>query len=462
MWNRLQIRYILLFAVFGMLPLGCVPQTVKTNVVHTPTAASAPLVPLSVLKARVAFLTRIIEEGSLNEEDQNMARDLRALYEKIWEDSLAQPPQYDYPEISRRLFSAANQLEESYFSPQKPVEGAATETINRLASARKEIFDSYLYGDYQGVIDECLKLQSSMGPNALSPEIGLVFALSLAKKGMVQEAVKVGEKVAHELEGKPGLLFLQARIAEWHATLGQKDQALQTFEKLQDNMDGKEALFKSTEKKIAAGKPTPEVSTSPSSATPEGTLPPVSGTESLESVLKKTDALIKDQRFDDAKLLLLRYRISLPEGSDTGAVDQALQKVDAAEQEYKSTELSPKNRQAETVAMAKKLIDEDRFAEAIQAIDDFEKGQPADPEIQAIKEIATEKLINQGRNKAAALFLMARNTSDPAKKEELLRSSYNKLKNLIDKYPSSNSIDMLNENLTKVREELLKLGVNPD
>lgn len=461
MWNRFQIRNILFFVIFGMLLFGCVPESRKADVVYGPAIPSAPLVPVPVLEERIAALSRILEEGSLNEADQKMARDLRAIYEKIRKDSLAQPPRYDYPEITRRLFSELNRLEESYYSSKEPVDRTAAETINRFSSARKKILDSYLYGDYQGVIDECLRLESSLGPNAVNPEIGLVFALSLAKKGMTQEAIRVGEKIAHELEGKPDLLFLLARITEWHAMLGQKEKALQTYEKLQDNLDGKEALFRSTQKNMAPGEVTPEPSPGASFASPAGTVPEVSETESLESVLKKTDVLIRDHRFDDAKLLLVKYRITLPEGSDMEAVDRALQRVDAAEQEYMNGELSQKRRQAETVAMAKKLIEEERFEEAIQEIEAFEKDQPGDTEIQSIKEIATEKLINQERNRAARLFLMARNASDPAKKEELLLSSYNKLKALIDKYPSSNLNNKLNDNIIKVREELLKLGVNP-
>ena len=461
MGNRFQIRYILLILIFGTLLFGCVSETRKPEVVYGPETPSAPLVPLPVLEERIAALTRILEQGSLNEADQNMARDLRDLYEKMRKDSLAQPPRYDYPEITRRLFSEVSRLEESYYSRKEPADRTAAETINRFSSARKKILDSYLYGDYQGVIDECLKLESSLGPNALNPDIGLVFALSLAKKGMLQDAIRVGERIAQELEGKPDLLFLQARIAEWHAMLGQREEALQTYEKFQDNLDGKEALLKSTEKRMAAIESAPETSPGSSSAPPAGTEPTVSETDSLESVLKKADALMRDQRFDDAKLLLVRYRITLTEGPDMEAVDQALKKVDEAEKEYMNGELSQKKRQAETVAMAKKLIEEERFEEAIQEIEGFEKEQPADPEIQSIKEIATEKLINQERNRAARLFLMARNTSDPAKKEELLLSSYNKLKALIDKYPSSSLNNKLNDNLIKVREELLKLGVNP-
>jgi len=419
------------------------------------------VVPLPLLEERITALSRVLEQGSLNEEDQRMARELLDLYESIRKESLAQPPQYDYPEMTRRLFSQLRRLEESYYSQKQPMGRPDAETINRFSSVRKKILDSYLYGDYQGVIDECLKLESSLGPNALTPDIGLVFALSLAKNGLLQEAVGVGERIAREMEGKPDLLFLQARITEWYVQLGQRDKALQSYEKLLDNLDGKEALFKRTERRMAARKPVPETPPDASAPIPSGTEPPVSGSETLETALEKADSLIREQRFHDAKMLLVKYRITLPEGPDMAAVDRALQKVDAAEQEYMDGEFSQKKRRMESIATARKLMDEERFEEAVQEVERLEKEYPGDPEIQGIKEMATEKLISQERNKAAALYLMARNTSDPAKKEELLLSSYNKLKALIDKYPSSDLNNKLNDNLIKVREELLKLGVNP-
>ena len=50
--------------------------------------------------------------------------------------------------------------------------------------------------------------------------------------------------------------------------------------------------------------------------------------------------------------------------------------------------------------------------------------------------------------------------SDPGEREKLLVASYNKLKVLIEKYPTSSLNNTLNKNLTKVREELRKLGVD--
>jgi outer membrane protein assembly factor BamD (BamD/ComL family) len=70
--------------------------------------------------------------------------------------------------------------------------------------------------------------------------------------------------------------------------------------------------------------------------------------------------------------------------------------------------------------------------------------------------MAMEKIINRERNKAAKLFLDARNTKDPAKKEEMLNSSYNILKAVADKYPSSPLIPKVRDNMNQVTRELAK------
>jgi len=71
--------------------------------------------------------------------------------------------------------------------------------------------------------------------------------------------------------------------------------------------------------------------------------------------------------------------------------------------------------------------------------------------------MAVEKIINRERNKAAKLFLTARNTKDPAKKEELLNSSYNILRSVADKYPASPLIPKVQDHINQVTKELVKV-----
>jgi len=67
-------------------------------------------------------------------------------------------------------------------------------------------------------------------------------------------------------------------------------------------------------------------------------------------------------------------------------------------------------------------------------------------------------LISSERDRAAQIFLMARNTNDPQGKKELLISSRNILQSLVERYPTSNLIYKLKSNLKTVEAELGNLN----
>ena len=114
----------------------------------------------------------------------------------------------------------------------------------------------------------------------------------------------------------------------------------------------------------------------------------------------------------------------------------------------------PKSDESDGVKLAKKLVEDVKYEEAISRLEEMQREGTASPDSRELKETAIEKLINRERNKAAKLFLMAKGTSDRAKKKELLSSSYNILKVLIDKYPSSPLISKINDNMNRIREEM--------
>jgi len=152
-------------------------------------------------------------------------------------------------------------------------------------------------------------------------------------------------------------------------------------------------------------------------------------------------------------------------------IDQALKKVEAEEEKVREREKtgiaakSPSSadvqkelrHEAETqdgLKLALNLIRSEKYEEALQKLDEL---PPADPEVRELKNSTVEKIINRERDKAAKLFLTARNTKNPAKKEELLNSSYNTLKTVADKYPSSPLIPKVYDHMLQVTKELAKL-----
>ena len=164
-------------------------------------------------------------------------------------------------------------------------------------------------------------------------------------------------------------------------------------------------------------------------------------------------ALINKDAFTEARLLLLKWRLRTEDGPEIETIEQAMRTVEMAEEKYQEERSNEK----EVLETAKNLIEEESFEEAIKMLEPLYNDQDPNPEIIKFRDLAIENLINRERNKAAKIFLTAKDADDPKRKEELLLSSYNILKLLIDAYPKSTLIDKLNSHLTKVRDELEKL-----
>jgi len=326
---------------------------------------------------------------------------------------------------------------------------------------RKKILDDYLNGDYQGVINDCLALEASFGPDSLSPEIGVVFAMSLAQKGLVKEALSIGEKIALELEGRPDLIHLRARILQWHLGLGNRDQALPVYEKLIDDLGEREGIFKKAEKEALLKKGKTVAQGDVLSDTPPIPEIDIQDSGPMDQVLKEVDRLVQRHEFRKAKFLLIKHKIRIGEGPEIETIDQAIQSVDLSEQRFHEEKKSKETQEKENIELAMKLIEEEKFEEAIFKLEDAKDGQEMPPETRELKDLAIEKLINRERNKAAKLFLMARNTNDPVKKKELLISSHTILKALVDRYPASPLIEKINNHTIKIKEELDKLKKDP-
>jgi outer membrane protein assembly factor BamD (BamD/ComL family) len=65
-----------------------------------------------------------------------------------------------------------------------------------------------------------------------------------------------------------------------------------------------------------------------------------------------------------------------------------------------------------------------------------------------------EGLIERDRNRAARLFLAARQATDPDQKDQYLRASFDILQALVEKYPTSPLIAKVRAHRDRVREEM--------
>ncbi len=454
-------RLMILSLTLIVFAAGCLPETKKVEM--GPKTALRPPPPLSVLTLdkKIAYLTTKLEEQELDPEDKVVASDLLATYKTIRSYLQDQTSGYDEGKIIQLLFENLGRLEQEYFLRDK-VEGPSYSiALSSFSEKRKKIVDAYLAGDYHGVINDCVDLEATFGPDSLTPEIGLLFAVALAKKGMLSEAIIISEKIIHELEGKPDLIHLRASIIEWQLDLGNREKALQIYEKMMDDLDEREELLAKSKLMVMEDRKRVSRQEAPSAAYAGG-LRQFPKLDSTDDLLKAVDELVQKHEFAEAKLLLIKHRIRTEEGPDLEIIDQALKSVDLAEERFLLEKSAKISYEKETLKLARKLIEEENYEEALTKIEALRDSQNMTPEMNELKRVATEKLIKRERNKAAKYFLMARKTADPAKKEELLLSSYDILKGLIERYPSSPMIEKLNDNLRTVREQLTKLGKDPE
>jgi outer membrane protein assembly factor BamD (BamD/ComL family) len=177
----------------------------------------------------------------------------------------------------------------------------------------------------------------------------------------------------------------------------------------------------------------------------------------MEEVLGRADDLIQKGEYEKAKFLLLQYRLRVQEGVETEPIDRALESLDKGAEKSPLPEERTGPTSEETLRVATSFIERERYEEALDQLNELKRKEDLSPEAKGLESLAVEKIINRERNKAAKLFLLARNTADPVKKEGFLRSSYDILKAVVDKYPTSPLNKRINENLRTIQEELKKL-----
>ena len=153
---------------------------------------------------------------------------------------------------------------------------------------------------------------------------------------------------------------------------------------------------------------------------------------------------------------MIKARIRTDSTSDIQIIDQALKDIEINQNRIEQGE-APINHISEKEAQehATALIEAEKYEEAMNILEKLEAQQQVlDEESKRLKDLAVEKIINRDRNRAAQLYLQAKNTQDPSKKRELLQSSLDILKKLVEKYPSSNLINRIKDHISIVEESL--------
>ena len=177
MGKRIGVQLTFMILSVWALTFGCLPQIQREVVGPKPITTAPPLLPGPLLEEKVSHLERLLASEKLSAQDREIASRLLNAYLKVKSISQDHPGQKDCREIIQLLIENLSSLEEKYFLKESSGGPPISEAILLFSTKRKMIMDDYLSGNYQAAVNHALELEASLGPDALTPEIGLVFVL---------------------------------------------------------------------------------------------------------------------------------------------------------------------------------------------------------------------------------------------------------------------------------------------
>jgi len=444
--------------------MGCATQMHQVTPVEPPSvpARTTLPIPLAAVDDRIQSLETRLSRNHLTHEEKKLIQQLLNTYRTI--KRMSQEPYLtteSYDTLVHSLFQSLTTSEQQFFectSAQK----TSSAGVTRFLQMRQEIFNAFLNRNYQFVVNQSRILQDTFGPEALTPDIAIVYALSLAQTGDLKTALSVGDLASSKLDQIPDSVRLKTAMAETALRLGRKDKAIKDYEVLLDIHGEERALIKKLGKDLKQ-----EVSPSEGPNVPSAPIPEVESKpealptyKTLDALLQAVDALVQKKAYQEAKLLLIRHRLTFNDESTLKAIDHKLQEIEDLQKEYEEERSIREAYVKETLDGAKRLMDAEQFEDAVDKLDKMEGDKEFMAEASALRARAVENIINRERNQAAKRFLEAKRTTDPQKKETLLKESYNILKALNEKYPSSplnekvlSNMEIVKSELEKVREE---------
>ncbi|MBW1817390.1 MAG: hypothetical protein JRJ60_09535 [Deltaproteobacteria bacterium] len=438
---------------------GCVGRVAKPveKPIEPPRTPREPLVSMVYLDEKIRRLETTAENRSLSEQQRETAVRLIQSYGLI-RNTVAPPPQEaEDRKIIDEFTRSLSMLEKQYFSVM-PLESPGTPTPGPLSNyleKRNAALEAYLRKDYEAVIRLTRESASDYGPEAVTGNAGLAYVLSLAHQDMIEEAIAVAKKLETQRERGPDRVLLQTKIAEWQLELGLRDKAETTYKGLSRSLDDQRGFVDALGRKIDEA----PVEASPGQETMPQPLDRRPQSDDMARLQARVDECLRDSRFESARQVLIAARKDASSTADILAIDRALADVDASEERYLTERIALITKKKDALDIAGKLIEEEKYEQAITSLEALENEQGQGLEIKALKAQAMEKHIHEERNRAARLYLLARRTKDAEKQAEYLRQSRDILKNIDEKYPLSNYNKKVKSNLKVVENEMERLGV---
>ena len=451
----MKIGITCLLSLFLTACFGCMSiQKGHVDITSERNDSAAVQALLKSIDTKIRFITHICEQRDLSSDDRKIALDLLTTYQALQRKLPSHPRGSNRLSIIEDMYDRLSMLDAVYFSNARKVGANDADIISLYTKCKADILGAYLTGDFKGVIDLCIKLKAVFGPDSLTPDIGLVFAISLASKGMLDEAIDIGEKMAKQLAVRPDLVQSRTHIAEWYLRQGQREKAMSIYEKLSDTCDENELTIRSLNKKIVASQISGPII--------KPRIPDPLQLERLEvgidPLLVEVGKFLEENRFNEARNILVSLRRRTLKADEIASVNQALKKVEIAENDYLEKKISVISMKRD-MEKARRLLEEERFEEVITQLEALETETGDIREVAELKQFAIEKLITRERNRAAGIFLAAKKTADIEKKKAYLLEALEILKNILSKYPSSALNNKVISNIETVRIALERLPV---
>ena len=448
------------------------------------------------LQAEIAENESIIEQGLFPQNQMDIAKRnrnlssylqalqrLKRLKQKLMEGDTALFREKVYGEMIDQYLSCLKSVEATRDNPY-----AYKEDMKRVA---KEIASNYQSGNFYTVVKLYNRLANSKKGEAIDVVSQVYCALSLARLGLENDAVRIVEEALQkDFSATCGNAPLFYELGEWLIDGERYNLAQHIFSKVAAYYQTEEHWYERTKKKVELFQ---------------------SDQQTLlvrSKIDRALDLLERKGDFSEAYLLCLEaqrsctdldcqqeVQISLDQlvAWAVADIDEKLQTIETKIEESKyleaqellgtlqrsySGELYPLpiiNKQALIRKKAERLqgkeagwkeelerqkleeptqlLESGQYEKAIVLFDQF-KGTPYELELETKKQLAEDRLAREQRVSAGQLFLKAKHTEDPELRKTYLTESYNLLQGTLDKYPENSYAEKIRKNLEDVRSEI--------
>ena len=338
-------------------------------------------------------------------------------------------------------------------------------------------------GDYPQMVESYENIIEIYGEDLIPAKIRLCYSNALFKTDQVNEAIEVARGLMDEGTFDP--IEIRANLIDWYLNIEDREEALKSFEELSDELNRKKNIFLASRSKMALpvheGPPESVNILFNNNDIAEEDIRPIEdeakhaagggGDLKKDGRDKKDDLerieerkvspdeglnrakndLMNQRRFEEALGILTRLKEDIENPEKIREAEDALEALRLEQTKARDEE------EEERFMTAKKLMESERYEEAIEELNRLREGGRYCLESQEMIQMSIDEFATKKRREAANLFLMAKNTTDSMERKELLLRSFELLKEILRKYPKSSYSGKIAKNIEAVKEEILKI-----